>query len=876
MQDRSGYLRLRLNLAKGCSVDQLIVRGKQLEDVAKGVCSGVKVNGRWYNTLQLAQPPRALIRGNQVQVRGIDFGGGGVNVSEQWTFTVTENSIRWKIARTYLSSGVLDDTAMPMMTFQNMLTWNGALLGTGGVAWGKLFDVPNATYGVHTDSALFWNSGKTACLQFKGKVAAGNHQAIRFTREQEGGFSMDSEVTHKSLIPKNGKARFRRDHQDVWAGFPVSTSESVRASYELKSPDFAETFGRGDFKKLDTGAVTELLNTIGRIGVIDENIVGSNGWYSGYACLHEPWLALVGVAIDDANYVRNYAKALDYARDHAIERDGMVKSRWDYEASDSKPGTYNRYGFYEAQWGRLMDTQTSYVTNVADEFDLIGDLKWVRGQKKACESALEYLLRRDLNHNHLVEMETGSHTQKRSSDWMDIVWASYENALVNAELYRALLSWSKIEHILQDEKRASYYSDFAAALKKSFNKPIRQGGFWDADKGWYAYWRDMDGSVHGDNLTLPVNLTALAEGLCDQPQRRKALLATIENRMKSEGLLSWPACVYSFAPGEGANARFPEYENGDIFLAWAEYGVRAYAADDPRVALKYVRQIVEQYKKDGLAFQRYLRSNGQGAGNDILANNCNAILGLYRDIYGIQPKYNRLYLAPHLTPDLNGTRVNYDLRGKPLILHLAVNHYRIECRNISLTSSQDFGVEFGTNKVTYFPGGDRGPVLSVQTATGNALAVEIHDWTGQKRWSISGGKKNAWITQKFFGLKPGCKYRLIGAGSRFQIVSSANASTRLHIRAGKQLHLTLSELNATLQPAPTTPFGRTSAYIGHIPWRLRRGRHPLGGERGSKPLSSTKGRPAPLGHRPALQPIFGKDRLIQRQRGYGAGCVTVF
>ena len=65
------------------------------------------------------------------------------------------------------------------------------------------------------------------------------------------------------------------------------------------------------------------------------------------------------------------------------------------------------------------------------------------------------------------------------------------------------------------------YRAFAARLKTSFNRPISAGGFWDPTNQWYAYWRDKDDSIHGDNLVSPVNFAAIAYGLCDDPARRK-------------------------------------------------------------------------------------------------------------------------------------------------------------------------------------------------------------------------------------------------------------------------------------------------------------------------------------------------------------------
>src|SRR5579862_4969755 len=151
----------------------------------------------------------------------------------------------------------------------------------------------------------------------------------------------------------------------------------------------------------------------------------------------------------------------------------------------------------------LLDSQPCYVINVAEQFDLTGDLRWLRGQKLPCERALDYLLRRDLDGDGLVEMMTDSHTQRRSSDWIDIIWASHKNALVNAELYYALVRWAEDEELLGDAMRASAFRRSAEKLKSSFNRPTSEGGFWDAQNQWYVYWRDKDGSIHGNNLVTP-------------------------------------------------------------------------------------------------------------------------------------------------------------------------------------------------------------------------------------------------------------------------------------------------------------------------------------------------------------------------------------
>jgi hypothetical protein len=97
------------------------------------------------------------VTSNNIVVAGIEFGGGGIRVSETWRFEVLTDQIVWRINRTYKTEGTLEESCLPGWEFRDMSTWTGGLLGNGGVAWGKLFDAPNASYCVHTGNVSFWN-----------------------------------------------------------------------------------------------------------------------------------------------------------------------------------------------------------------------------------------------------------------------------------------------------------------------------------------------------------------------------------------------------------------------------------------------------------------------------------------------------------------------------------------------------------------------------------------------------------------------------------------------------------------------------------------------------------------------------------------------
>ena len=72
--------------------------------------------------------------------------------------------------------------------------------------------------------------------------------------------------------------------------------------------------------------------------------------------------------------------------------------------------------------------------------------------------------------------------QQKASDWLDIVWASFENAFVNAQMYEALNLWAECESLLGDSGKSDYYLKLAARLKTQFNKSVDEGGFWSDKK----------------------------------------------------------------------------------------------------------------------------------------------------------------------------------------------------------------------------------------------------------------------------------------------------------------------------------------------------------------------------------------------------------
>lgn len=728
-----------LDYNKTANISLLTINGQLVVQGTEGIYSKFKTKEGVYSSLLLTKDPTVTIAKNIIRISDINYGDKNLTISESWTFIVHNTNIAFDMDRTLSKTVVAEQQGFPVIMFKDINIWEGAYQDYGGLAWFYLFNKKLDTYGVHSNSSRFWNSKTGNGLTIS--VASPNKEvAMDYSRTATDQLAYSIGVSEKKITPRfdsgtNRRLFLRDTSTNVWAAIKMNagtTSEHITLSYF----NFEDQYGRGKFNGINGEQVSSALNTIARIGVIGKNHFGGNSWHTPYGpiCLHEQYIAQMGLAINDNTYLKGYQQCLDFYRDYAIKPDGRVWPRWAYTNEDAMPKIYTDKGFYEARWGYLLDSNPDLVTNVAELYDQTGDKDWVKTHQISCEKALDWILQRDSNGNALVEMMTDNHLQKKGSDWIDIIWASYENAFVNAKLYHALILWADIEKQLNNSTKEKYYRAFATKLKTNFNKSTTDGGFWDDTKKCYIHWRDKDGSAHGNNIVTPVNFMAIAYGICDDTYRTKTILDAIESQMQKEQLFFWPLCMYTYEKTEGNDWQFPfaNYENGDIFLSWGAVAVKAYAAYKPELALKYVKNVLAQYAKDGLAFQRYGRAKQDGLGDDILSGNSLSIVGLYQAIYGINPLYNRFYLDPHITGELAGTKLKYNYRNQPLTIQLNTDQYTISNRQFSVSDKKAFGF-FGTeHSLAYFNGNADQASLKVSMVSKSNLSISILEWSTNK------------------------------------------------------------------------------------------------------------------------------------------------
>jgi len=166
--------------------------------------------------------------------------------------------------------------------------------------------------------------------------------------------------------------------------------------------------------------------------------------------------------------------------------------------------------------------------------------------------------------------------------------------------------------------------------------------------------------------------------------------------------------------------------------------------------------VIAKYEQDGLAHQRYKRANAEGAGDDILANNVNAIVGLYRNIYGIRPQYNRLFIEPHLTSELSGTQIKYNLRNNNYLIDLKIDNTTVSVDNFTVSSKGFFAINPVKGQMEYFIRNNEQP--SVKIKCSNKCIIEITDEKNAISWEQSAAADNTAIGYTLCGLDPAKRY----------------------------------------------------------------------------------------------------------------------
>jgi hypothetical protein len=150
-----------------------------------------------------------------------------------------------------------------------------------------------------------------------------------------------------------------------------------------------------------------------------------------------------------------------------------------------------------------------------------GDIAWASDRIGTLEFLANYLAKRDLDGNGLVESvysgNYGTQIGRLGASAYDTINSGHEDAYLNALTYRAWRCLADLERKLGREERMDHYTQLADRLKAAYKKR-----FYNPKTGWLAWWISKDGERH--DLSAPmITSIAIMYGLVEPDNGRTML-----------------------------------------------------------------------------------------------------------------------------------------------------------------------------------------------------------------------------------------------------------------------------------------------------------------------------------------------------------------
>jgi hypothetical protein len=235
-------------------------------------------------------------------------------------------------------------------------------------------------------------------------------------------------------------------------------------------------------------------------GMLGNNVVSDPAscslWFYADQVL---WVSRIAPGVSAANSLR---RTIDWWLDEKTRPDGEVICYWHY--------------------GGFLDANAGPIIAAWDYVECTGDKKWLRGKIERIEFVADFLIRRDVDGDGLIEAvqsgNLGTLVQpKRSCAWWDALNCGHKDGYTNAVIYRAFRCLADMEGRLGRADEAERFAEAADRLKVSYARTLL-----NPDTGWLAWWKSADGELH-DYASPTLNGIAIEYGLVGPEQGRQIL-----------------------------------------------------------------------------------------------------------------------------------------------------------------------------------------------------------------------------------------------------------------------------------------------------------------------------------------------------------------
>ena len=280
-------------------------------------------------------------------------------------------------------------------------------------------------------------------------------------------------------------------------------------------------------------------------------------------------------------------------------------------------------------YGNFLDANAGVLIAAWDYVEATGDTAWVRQRIERLEFISEFLAKRDIDGDGMVEaMQSGNRgtliQPARSCAWWDALNCGHKDGYTNALIYRAWRCLADLERTLGRAEKQTHYTQLADKLKSTYAKTLLNPA-----TGWLAWWKSADGELH-DYATPVVNGLAIEYGLVEPTQGRE-ILARLRKKMEEVGFkrfdLGGPPMLvpvlradYLLPDASGCPKRedgtdtVGHYMNGGITAGQVLHFLAAhYVVGDPEPADQILRAMLKRQGRG--EFQNGVRNQG-GKGID--------------------------------------------------------------------------------------------------------------------------------------------------------------------------------------------------------------------------------------------------------------------
>jgi hypothetical protein len=181
----------------------------------------------------------------------------------------------------------------------------------------------------------------------------------------------------------------------------------------------------------------------------------------------------------------------------------------------------------------MLDANAGPLIAAWDYVEATGDRAWLRRRIERLEFIAEYLVKRDLDNDGLVEStHSGNygtlHEPMRAGSAYDTINAGHKDAYCNALSYRAWRCLADLEKQLKRGAQQARYTERADRLKAAYCKT-----FFNPATGWLSWWKSEDGEVH-DVASPMINSLAICYDLVE-PQRGRDILDRLWRKIETVG-----------------------------------------------------------------------------------------------------------------------------------------------------------------------------------------------------------------------------------------------------------------------------------------------------------------------------------------------------